>query len=274
MKYLKRRQPRPVPPYRGLASIYDHVMQHVDYVGWADYIESVFEKHRWHPARLLDLSCGTGTFVILLDGRGYRVAGADASADMLHVARGKAKRAGLDIPFFCRDLRQLGGLPKFEAVVCLYDSINYLMTLEDVAKALEEVESVLEPGGLFVFDICTETNSLTHFRDMTDRGRGDGFFYTRHSYYEHGIQFNRFEIQFSDSTEVLSEVHKQRIYSISDIRNTLNGSAFQVEGVYDGFGFSSPTDLTDRLHFVLRARGRSFVDRRSKDKRHRRDAEI
>ena len=250
---LKRKQLKSVPPYRGLASIYDEVMQHVDYVEWADYIESIFDRHRLHPERLLDLSCGTGTLAVLLKRRGYRVTGADASADMLVVAREKAQRAGLDVPFVCKDMRRLEGLPRYEAVLCLYDSINYLMTLEDLAGALREVRSVLEAGGLFVFDICTETNSLKYFRDMTDKGRGDGFLYTRHSYYEKGVQFNRFDIQFLDSRGVVSETHEQRIYSIRDIERALNGSDFQIEGAYDGFGFSSPTDRTDRLHFVLRA---------------------
>lgn len=249
----KRKQIKSVPPYRGLASIYDKVMQHVDYVEWADYIESVFDRHKLHPERLLDLSCGTGTLAVLLKRRGYRMAGADASADMLLVAREKAEHAGQDIPFFCKDMRRLEGLPKFEAVLCLYDSINYLMTLDDVAGALDAVRGVLEPGGLFVFDICTETNSLKYFRDMTDKGQGDDFLYTRHSYYEKGVQFNRFDIQFSDSNEAVSETHQQRIYSISDIEQALNGSAFQIEGAYDGFGFSPPTNRTDRLHFVLRA---------------------
>ena len=248
-----RRKPEAqvVAPYSRLASIYDYVMRHVDYVHWADYVESLFLRHNLTPSRLLDLACGTGTLALEFRERGYRVTGADGCREMLEVAEEKARKAGYRVPLYHKNLLDLEALPRFEAVLCLYDSINYLMTPEEVSQALEEIRRVVDPGGLVVFDVCTETNSIRHFRDMTDRDCGEGFSYTRHSFYEDGVQFNRFQIQFSDPQEVVCEVHQQRIYPLAQIEGLLRASPFRVEGAYSGFGYDPPTEHSDRVHFVL-----------------------
>ncbi len=240
-------------PYSRLASIYDYVMRHVDYVHWADYVESLLRRHGLVPVRVLDLACGTGSLAVELGKRGYKVVGADGCEEMLAVAREKVRMVGHDVSFYHQDLLHLEGLPQVEWVLCLYDSINYLMTLEEVSRALEEIHGVVQPGGIFIFDVCTETNSLRYFRDMTDKDRGNGFSYTRRSYYNNGVQFNRFDIYFTDTQEEVCEVHRQRIYPLSDVEGVLEASPFRVEGAYDGFGFSPASDQSDRVHFVLRA---------------------
>lgn len=244
-----------VAAYSRLAAIYDYVMRHVDYVHWADYVESLFLRHNTAPARLLDLACGTGSLVLELRSRAYGMDGADGCREMLDMAVEKARRSGYDISFHHKNLLDLSGLPQYDAALCLYDSINYLMTLEDVSRALTEVHRVVAPDGVFIFDICTESNSLRYFRDMTDRDRGEGFSYTRRSYYRNGVQFNQFDIHFDETGEAVREVHQQRIYALGDIMGVLASCPFRVEGAYDGFGFSRPTEQSDRVHFVLRKTG-------------------
>ena len=73
--------PGPVdtPPYSALAAIYDHVMRHVDYVAWCDYIERLWDRFCARPRTVLDLACGTGTVALELARRGYRLTGVDGS---------------------------------------------------------------------------------------------------------------------------------------------------------------------------------------------------
>ena len=247
-----KKQVHEATPYSRLASIYDYVMRHVDYVHWADYVESLFVRHNETPLRVLDLACGTGTLALELHTRGYDMSGADGCEDMLVVGQEKVRKKGYPVSFYHRNLLDLSDLPVFEGVLCLYDSINYMMTLADFSTALEQVRQVVEPGGLFIFDVCTESNSIRHFRDMTDRDQGDGFSYVRHSYYEDGVQYNRFELRFDDLRDVVCEVHRQRIYPLAEIETALAESPFTVEGAYGGFGYAPPSELSDRVHFVLR----------------------
>ena len=161
-------------PYQGLAPIYDYVMAHVDYGAWAAYIHAIFARFAPNAIRVADLACGTGNVSFALHRLGYEVTGVDRSEAMLQVAREKA--AGTDVEFIEQDLRQLAGLGPFDAATCLYDSFNYLLSPADLDAALRGVHAIVQPGGLFVFDVCTERNSLRYFPQYAHQRAGAGFF--------------------------------------------------------------------------------------------------
>lgn len=240
-------------PYEGLAAIYDFVMRHVDYAEWAAYVHRLFSRFGHCPARAVDLACGTGSTAVELGRLGYRLTGVDGSEAMLQVARERLARLELDIPLFQRDLRRLEGLGPFEAAVCLYDSFNYLLEPADLDRALGAVGSILLPASFFIFDICTEQNSLRHFRDIRDEERGPGFRYRRHSYYDRDrrLQFNHFHIRFDGQDVELEEFHVQRIHPVDELIARIEASDFKLLGAFDGFTFARGSEESDRIHFVL-----------------------
>jgi len=240
-------------PYQTLAEIYDHVMQHVDYDNWAAYIHSIIERFNWRPQNLVDLACGTGNITAELSKLDYAVSGVDISSSMIR----KARKKSADIPFFVGDLRRLSkveGLGPFDTAVCLYDSFNYLLTPADFKKGLEEVFRILLPQSLFIFDVCTERNSLRYFHDVRDAGNGPGFSYKRHSYYDKitKLQYNHFLIQLDSREEVLEETHTQHIYPWKELIAHIDDSPFELLGAFDGFTFNKGSARSDRIHFVLR----------------------
>lgn len=244
-------------PYQGLAPIYDYVMRHVDYDEWAAFIRDVFARHAPESKHLIDLACGTGNVSSELTHLGFSITGADLSESMVHIAQEKAALRGEDSEFVQRDLRELSGLGPFEGAVCMYDSFNYLLELEDVDEALNQVVSILQPSGLFIFDICTEQNSLNYFSGMRDRERGPGFTYERHSYYETDkrLQHNDFEIRFEGNETLYKESHVQRIYRLADIEQRIAESPFELVELLAEFTFSPGSEEADRVHYVLRAPG-------------------
>lgn len=240
-------------PYEGLAPIYDFVMRHVDYVSWAGYVASLLRRHDCEPDRLLELACGTGNASFALAKEGYRITGYDASREMIRVAREKAARQDGDLRFGVRDLRDLSGVGVHGAAVCLYDSLNYLTSLDQVRQALGQVHGVLAEGALLIFDVCTEQNSLRHFRDVRSTEQGTGFSYSRHSHYDAGerLQHNDFDIRFDDRSRV-RETHVQRIYDCADLTAAVEAGPFELVELLDGFSLRPGSDLCDRVHYVLR----------------------
>ncbi|MCD9144043.1 DUF4178 domain-containing protein [Streptomyces albireticuli] len=105
--------------------------------------------------RLLDLACGTGRHAVPLAGAGYRVTGADLSADYLGQARRRAAAAGRDVAFVRADMRDLGAFPdgSFDAVTNLHTSFGFFHDGAEDMRVLHEVRRVLAPGGRFLLDV-------------------------------------------------------------------------------------------------------------------------
>jgi len=96
---------------------------------------------RGEGLRVLDVGCGTGHHLADLRGRGFEVAGADGSEEM--VARARAGNP--DVPIERADVESLP-FPSgaFDVVLC----IEVLRYLQDPSGCLREMARVLRPGGI------------------------------------------------------------------------------------------------------------------------------
>ena len=129
----------------GFAEIYERVLVPSIFGHWA---EEVVERARpiGPSDRILDLGCGTGIVARTLRerlGGGFSIAGIDASADMIAMAR----RLAPDLEWREADARSLPFADdSFELVL----SQQMLQFVPDPGEALREASRVLVPGGRLV----------------------------------------------------------------------------------------------------------------------------
>ncbi|MCL1858072.1 MAG: class I SAM-dependent methyltransferase [Oscillospiraceae bacterium] len=132
------------------AKYYDILNYNANYKKVADYIENVFEIYKKKPGLVLDLACGTGNLAIELDNRGYDMTGLDLSNEMLSVAAAKNKN---NILWINQDMSSFELYGTVDAIICCFDSLNYIQDEENIKKCFMSVYNYLNPGGLFIFDI-------------------------------------------------------------------------------------------------------------------------
>lgn len=137
-----------------LARLYDEFYAAKRYSEEARFVSECFADAGIPPGgRVLDLACGTGGHALELAALGYEVVGVDVAEGMLREARKKACSRGLAVEFLCQDLRQMYvGEGAYDAAICLFDSLGYLLTDADIAEALSRVHRSLKPGGVFVVE--------------------------------------------------------------------------------------------------------------------------
>ncbi len=119
-------------------------------------IENILKKH--NVKTVLDLTCGTGSQVFWLAKRGFYVTGIDINAKMLTIAKTKAKKEKLTIPFFKGDMRTIK-VGEFDAVITIFNAIGHL-TKADFEQAIQNIYSNLKDNGLYIFDIFNLTYLL------------------------------------------------------------------------------------------------------------------
>jgi SAM-dependent methyltransferase len=252
--------------YHSYAPLYDGSGQIRFALLMGQYLREVLGRHPVSGRRALDVACGTGTLALLLADEGWDALGVDLSAAMLEQARLKAgaiETVGT-ASFAQGDMRRLaendavtpGG---FDLATCTYDSLNYMLTHEDLLACFRGVAHALAPGGIFVGDMNTR-----HFLEFE---WGTCEVQEHHGYVQIGQ--SHFDPADCTSTLVLTgfvgddergyerfdEVHIERAYDPALVEDLLRQAGLVVEGTYDSFTFQPAGERAQRIVWVARKPG-------------------
>ncbi|HZT44123.1 MAG TPA: methyltransferase domain-containing protein [Chthonomonadaceae bacterium] len=241
-----------------VAPLYDELMNGVPYRQWIVYLRSLLVQWRAIPRRVLDLACGTGNVTELLAEEGYEVTGVDIAPAMIAEARRKAAEKDLSIDYFVQDAAELS-LPgrHFDLCVSLFDSLNYIIDPERLARAIKRVAAHLTPDGLFIFDLNTEFALQNKFFDQDNLDSDDRLRYDWDSAYSPHTRLCSVHMRFwyrdDDGRErAFEEVHWQYAYRTEEILAMLRAAGFTQIATYQAYTLKPPGPLSDRIFYVAR----------------------
>jgi SAM-dependent methyltransferase len=124
-------------------------------------------------ARILDICCGTGYLAGLLCHRGYRVAGFDASAEMIRYARENVPAAEFQVCDAVEFRASSTKADRFDGALSTFDSLNHILEKDDLHAALRNVAMALRPEAPFAFDMLLEDAYRTHWGEAFALVRDD-----------------------------------------------------------------------------------------------------
>lgn len=113
-------------------------------------------------ANVLDVCCGTGQFTEQVKRLGYRVAGLDASAEMIRYARENAP----GVKFTVADVRNFRLGAVFDAAYCVYESLNHVRDMAGLRLAFACIRKHLERGAPLLFDLNREEAYLLYWNNQ------------------------------------------------------------------------------------------------------------
>lgn len=249
--------------YTGFAEVYDLFMDNIPYEEWCEYVTGLLRERGIREGLVLDLGCGTGTLTELLAKKGYDMIGVDNAEDMLEIALEKKLKSGCDILYLLQDMREFELYGTVAAVVCICDSINYMLEYEDLVKVFRLVNNYLDPGGVFIFDLNTEYKYRELLGDSTiAEAREESSFIWENSYDE-AARINEYDLTLfirEDSGRELfrryEETHFQRAYSLDEVRQALAEAGLKVEACYNAFTREAPREDSERVYFIAREQGK------------------
>lgn len=249
------------PAYTELAEIYDAVMHDVDYDLWADYIDALMLQHHPDPITVMELACGTGSLALSLDElESYHIWGTDKSSQMIAWAHKKKRRRICDVHFSVMDFLNITTDRTFDVVFCVFDSINYLHEPGQVIRFLEQCQKILTPRSILIFDFTTPINSMEAISYLNNEGgvteNNYKFFRTSTYNEDEQIHTNKFRIKkmAPDQETVLEEyieVHRQKIYSLQQMLDIIDQTAYNIQAAYRDFEFEKADDKSLRITMVL-----------------------
>lgn len=244
--------------YHEYAAIYDRSGQLQFSIMMELYLRDVLRAHPVAGRTMLDLACGTGTLALMLAERGWQVIGLDAAAAMLAEAERKAAAVSdpINIRFQQGDMRDFELAAPVDLVTCCYDTLNYLLDRDDLARCFAAVDRALLPGGLFCFDLATDY-FLRHYWNGTEVDDFDDFTQIMQSSYDETtgrstLVLTGFIKTSAERYRRFREVHVERAYEAEIVGQLLNAAGLQLEAIYDCFTLQPPNDRSLRIMYVAR----------------------
>jgi SAM-dependent methyltransferase len=137
--------------YGGFAYAYDQSLGRTFFAAVRRVLDDVLYKYPSRAKTHLDVACGTGLVLEHMEQKhGFRSVGIDASLPMLGIAR---NRVAAPPHLIACDLRALAVRRRFARITCLYDSLNHMLTRDDLVAAFQAVRGVMDANSLFFFDM-------------------------------------------------------------------------------------------------------------------------
>ena len=235
--------------YDAFARFYDAVQG--ERTEHAAYVRGLIVRYHGTARTVLELACGTGSILRQLR-RDFAVAGVDLSPAMLAVAAEKVPEARL----VQADMTAVSLGESFDVVLCLYDSINHLLSYSQWEALFDRVREHLAPGGIFIFDINTEMR----LRELAAQPQqaiwfGDGNLLLLNVVGAEDEPVVHWHLQvFEREEESLYRLHSERIpeisFGVERIRGSL-GARFRRVLVNDAQR-ARPSSRSRRLHFICK----------------------
>lgn len=127
--------------------LYDAIYSFKDYEAEADKLATIIERQRPGARTILDVACGTGKHIELLRER-YDVEGLDIDANLLEIAQARNP----EVRFHAGDMITFDLGRTFDVVMCLFSSIGYVQTPDNLLRAMESLARHVAPGGLLLVE--------------------------------------------------------------------------------------------------------------------------
>ena len=239
---------------KSFAQIYDDIMDSVPYDLWYQYLNEIIQFYDRDPHKLIDLACGTGNMTLRFAREKSRECdGLDLSSDMLKVARKKAEDKSIETDFIRADLREFKLDKKYDMAFSLFDSLNYILTFDDLTRVFSNVYNVLSDDGFFIFDMNTITR-LMSIEPGTAVFEGDDYtcFWEDVINREDQTWQVKLKIYFDqDGVNSHKELHQETAYPRDRVIEGLRQTGFKQIDVYDAYTFETGKDSDNRLYYVV-----------------------
>lgn len=216
------------------ALYYDKIYSLKDYQAEAGKLTAIIEENlRSGGRRLLDVACGTGGHIAYLK-RHFQVEGLDVSAEFLEIARRKHP----DVPFHHADMMEFDLVDEFDVVTCLFSSIGYVRTLQNLTRAVTCMTRHVTHGGVLIIEpwFTPETwyapsvyASLVDEPDLKIARVNTSFVEGRLSYFD-----LYYLVGTPEGTEHFVERHELGLFTVEEMQAALAGAGLEV--TYDAEG--------------------------------------
>jgi len=250
----------PDRPYAGrYAELYDLFYADKPYADEAGFVHECIREFATNPAHdILELACGTGRHALELERFGYNVTATDRSADMIGIAWQRAAENNSKVEFAIANMQELElGNRKWDAAVCLFDSIGYLKTSDAIANALARIRNHLREGGILILEFWNAPARLNNYSRRRERRwkieNGEVVRISETTLDRENrlakVNYEVRELKSDGTSEQFTELHVNRFFRVDEMQRLLEHGNFNALKFFAGFSRTKP--ITDETWHIV-----------------------
>ena len=133
--------------YNKSAKFYDAIYHFKDYKAASEKLIKIIKNYNPDAGSLLDTACGTGKHIEYLK-KCFDAEGLDLNRELLEIAKIRCP----ENVFHSGDITNFDLKKKYDVVTCLFSSIAYVKTVDNLNKAVSEMSKHLNPEGLLMIE--------------------------------------------------------------------------------------------------------------------------
>lgn len=220
--------------YEDFSYIYDKLSFDIDYEGYAKNILNLVDKYNIKRENMLELAAGSGMLTHYFFDEFKNIDALDISPDMLNVFAEKYDNDNVNLIYY--DMVEFENPDKYDLIVILLDSINYVTDPKELQKLFDNCYKNLKDNGLLVFDINSEYKMKEVFGSNCYVYEYEDIFYTWDNFYEDDLidmHLNFFVENKDGSYDRIYEYQLERVYSIDQVSQKVKQAGFKDIKTYD-----------------------------------------
>ena len=236
--------------YEDFSYIYDKLSFDLDYEGYADNILKLAKDYKIKKENMLELAAGSGMLTKYFFDEFENIDALDISPDMLNVFANKYDNDNINLIYY--DMVEFENPSKYDLIVILLDSINYVTDPKDLQKLFNNCYKNLKDEGLLVFDINSEHKMTQVFGSNCYVYEYEDIFYTWDNFYEDDLvdmHLNFFVENEDGSYDRIYEYQQERIYRTDEVTKMVEQAGFKDVKTYDEDDFGNVKDDSQRILF-------------------------
>lgn len=236
--------------YEDFSYIYDKLSFDLDYKGYANNILELVEKYNIKKENMLELAAGSGMLTNYFFDEFKNIDALDISPDMLNVFANKYDNDNVNLIYY--DMVEFENPGKYDLIVILLDSINYVTDPKELKKLFTNCYKNLKEDGLLVFDINSEYKMTEIFGSNCYVYEYEDIFYTWDNFYEDDLvdmHLNFFVENEDGSYKRIYEYQQERVYKTAEVNNMVEQAGFKDIKTYDEDDFDDVRDDSQRILF-------------------------
>ena len=221
--------------YGQMAKYYDLFYKDKNYTKEIYFIKNLIGNRK----TILDVGCGTGIHMHLLESIGYEVDGIDLSKDMLEIAVSRVNGK-----VYQGNLLDYKINKKYDVIISMFAVFNHLKSYEELEQGIINSYSHLKNNGILIIDL--------------HNGRNDGEKETNYNNYKRIMKWQFDKDHFIEHTDIdyiidnkiYHDTHDFKIYEIDKIKDLLNKYNLKYK-LYENYSFNEASDKSKNIEIVI-----------------------